>query len=113
MEHVITLGGKQYALRYTVNSVCALEEMFGMALHQLLMTDVSSVRALLWCGLLHTRQNQVLDVVGCMLDEALASGDALSDIGAVCAKALKDAGFFRAARRQEAGRSRCGSNTCV
>lgn len=99
MEHHVRLGEKLYSLRYTVNSVCCLEEMFGKALHQMLQTDVMCVRALLWCGFLHEDKALTPETVGERLDEALESGQALSEIGKICARALQDAGFFRAAGR--------------
>ena len=99
MEHKVRLGDKMYALCYTVNSVCCLEELYGKALHQMLQTDVVSVRALLWCGLLHAHESWTPEDAGSVLNEALEKGQALHDIGAQCAKALQDAGFFRAAGR--------------
>lgn len=96
MHRLIKIGDKEYALRYTINSVCCLEERFGKSLHSLLCTDVSSVRALLWCALLD-RCNLTLEQAGELLDEALDQGRSLTDIGAHCAKALHEAGFFRPA----------------
>lgn len=99
MHRLIKLGDQEYALRYTINSVCCLEERFGKALHSLLCTDVSSVRALLWCALLD-QYSLTLEQAGDLLDQALDQGRSLTDIGACCAGALNDAGFFRPAEER-------------
>ena len=113
MTHQCDLGGETVAIRYTVNSVCCLEEKFGRSLHSLLCTDVGSVRALLWCGMLHTKPDCTLEAAGEKLDKALEQGKALPDIAAQCARALHDAGFFRRAEEANPGRSPSANNTCA
>ena len=97
MIRLCDLGSEAVALRYTVNSVCCLEEKFGKALHSLLCTDVSSVRALLWCGMLFSKPECTLEDAGEKLEAALRAGKSLQEIASCCASALTDAGFFRRA----------------
>ncbi|MBR6525486.1 MAG: hypothetical protein IKT57_05905 [Clostridia bacterium] len=100
MNHLLIIGKKQYPLRFTVNSVCCLEEQYGKGLHSVLCTDVLSVRALLWCALLDKNPHMTLEDAGKVLDEALTHGKDLSYVAGKCADALKDAGFFRHAERR-------------
>ena len=60
----ITLCGREYSLRFSVNSLCCLEEKMDKGLAALLKTDLSSLRALLWCGLLEQEQHLTLEDAG-------------------------------------------------
>lgn len=97
MHRMLEAGGRQWPLRYTVNSVCCLEERFQKALHSLLCTDAASVRALLWCGLIHHDAALTPEDAGRILDQVLQEGRSLVDVATLCADALADAGFFRPA----------------
>ena len=100
MNHLLTVNQKQYPLRYTVNSVCCLEERYGKSLHSVLCTDVLSVRALLWCALLEYNPQMTLEDAGNILDDAMRAGKDLVYVADKCAEALKDAGFFRHAEER-------------
>lgn len=101
-HRILAIGDESFPLRYTVNSVCCLEERLGKSLHTVLSTDAASVRALLWCALLHYDTHITLEQAGDLLDLALRDGLSLADVGAICADALMDAGFFRPAEGGQA-----------
>ena len=90
----ITLCGREYSLRFSVNSLCCLEEKMDKGLAALLKTDLSSLRALLWCGLLEQEQHLTLEDAGLLLEAHLKSGGSLMDVSLRIAQALEDAGFF-------------------
>lgn len=95
----INLNGRVETLAYTVNSVCALEEMTGKSLSEALSTDMAGLRALFFCGLLRSHPDMTLDAAGDLIDQYLLSG---GDLEALCDQitaALEDAGFFRRAKR--------------
>ena len=90
----ITLCGREYSLRFSVNSLCCLEEKMDKGLSGLFKTDLSSLRALLWCGLQEQEQHLTLEDAGLLLEEHLKSGGSLMDVSCRIARALEVAGFF-------------------
>ena len=94
MSSPIELNGQNFSLRYTVNSLCQLEEMTGMSLERLLKTGFSSVRGLLWCGLQYQMNHLTLEEAGNLLQQHLEKGGTLEKIAQAVCTALEDAGFF-------------------
>jgi len=94
MNTVVELAGKSYALRFTVNALCCLEEKMGQGFSALLKTQLSSLRGLLWCGLLETEKGITLHRAGDLLQRHLAQGGDLKSVSAALAQALEQAGFF-------------------
>ena len=47
----VTLNGKDYPLRFSVNALCCLEEKTGKGLSDMQSGQLSCLRGLLWCGL--------------------------------------------------------------
>lgn len=94
MSRSICLGGREYALRYTVNAVCCLEEKNEKGLESLLRTQFSCLRALLWCGLMSGQPGMTMEDAGQLLQAHLDAGGSLSGVAAAIADALEDAGFF-------------------
>ena len=91
----IDMNGKQLALSFTVRAVCDAEKALGCSLYDLLNTSVSSVRALLFCGLLDGDKPLTLQQAGDLLEGYLKSGGSLLHLSEALAKALDEAGFFR------------------
>ena len=94
MMHRIELAGKQYALRFTVNSVCCLEESRKTGLDALLQTSISCIRALLRCGLME-QEKMTEKEAGELLQKHLEQGGSLMEVGERLADALAAAGFFQ------------------
>ena len=90
----ITLCGREYSLRFSINSLCCLEEKMEKGLPTLLKTDLSSLRALLWCGLLEQEKHLTLEDTGRLLEAHLQSGGSLAQVSRAVAQALEGAGFF-------------------
>ena len=97
----IRLGEREETLAFTVNSVCLLEETAGQPLSRLLAADVSGLRALLWCGLIHARPGMTLAQAGDLIDGFLRGGGSLDDLCDQLCAALEDAVFFQRAKRTE------------
>ena len=93
MNGLICLCGRDYPLRFTINAVCALEEKLG-GLSGLMRTEVSALRALLWCGLLEGGEKLSLTECGALLQRHLESGGNLKAVSTALANAMTDAGFF-------------------
>lgn len=95
MKRLIQLDGREYALRYTVNAVCCLEEKMGLGLEGLMRTQLSCLRGLLWCGLMESQPGITLERAGDMLQAHLEMGGSLRAVADTLAAALEDAGFFQ------------------
>lgn len=52
MQYMATIAGKQIPLRYSMNSLCAMEDLTGGALERMLERQFSAARLLLWGGML-------------------------------------------------------------
>lgn len=94
MEHMIELNGKNYALRYTVNSMCAVEQRAGRPLDCLLKYDYTAARLLLWGGLIDGCPELTLQEAGALMDACLRGGGTLEALIAACAEAMREASFF-------------------
>ena len=90
----VTLAGKNYLLRFTVNSLCALEDRAGMPLDRLMERQFSATRLLLWAGLTEEQPELTVRDVGALIGECVAQGGCLEDIVDLCAAGLRAAGFF-------------------
>ena len=99
----ITLNGREYPLRFSVNALCCLEEKEGVSLSELQGAPLRCLRGLLWCALMDACPGQTIEQAGELLDAHLKGGGELSKVSADLAAALEDACFFpRRDRRQTA-----------
>ena len=94
MTHSITLNGREYPLRFSINALCCLEEKTGRTLDQLQSAQFSCLRGLLWCGLMEGEKGLTLAQAGELLDAHLQCGGDLNAVSRVLADALSDACFF-------------------
>lgn len=94
MDYRVEIGGKQVLLRYTVNSMCAVEDCAGGALEALMERQFSATRLLLWGGMLEARPDVTLAEAGALIGEHLRGGGTLDEIVQFCAEGLRRAGFF-------------------
>ena len=97
MDRMIELAGRSFKMRYTINSLCAVEDRAGMPIDDLLDRQFSATRLLLWGGLIERQPELTLGEVGELMGACLEKGMSLSDIVDLCAEGLRDAGFFCAA----------------
>ena len=94
MNRVITLNGRDYPLRFSINALCCLEEQTGQSLSGLQSARFSCLRNLLWCGLMEAEKGMTLQAAGDLLDAHLRSGGDLQSVSDTLAQALQDACFF-------------------
>lgn len=115
MNRTVTLNGREYPLRFTVNSLCCLEEKTGQSLTALQSSQFTCLRALLWCGLLSFAPDMTLEAAGDLMDAHLQAGGDLGAVSAQLAGALEDACFFRtgAAVRKQPAPAPSGSVSCI
>ena len=92
----ITLCGRDYALRFPLNALCALEEKCGCGLNELLRRPLSGIRGLLWCGLMESEKGLTMEAAGELLARHLREGGKLEDVSRTLSDALEEAGFFPA-----------------
>lgn len=102
MEYRVEIGGRMVALRYTVNSMCAVEDCAGGALDALLERQFTAARLLLWGGMLESEPGVTLRDVGALISGHLAMGGTLEEIVEACAEGLRRAGFFGKAVQESA-----------
>lgn len=101
MNGSITVDGRTYALHFTVNHICRMEETMGDKLPSLLSGSVYGLRSLLWCGLMG--ENISLEEAGRLMERYLQDGGSLASLSQILASAMEDAGFFHSpAMKQEA-----------
>lgn len=93
MNGAFTVHGCAYPLHFTVNHICLLEETAGKPLPDLLGSSVSSLRDLLWCGLMD--EHISLETAGQWMQDYLSSGGSLKALSSLLAAAMEDAGFFQ------------------
>lgn len=105
MSRLITLNGRDYPLRFSVNSLCCLEEKTGLSLSALQGRQMSCLRGLIWCGLLESGHPLTMEEAGRLLDNHLRSGGEMAAVSQALADALEDACFFP----RRAGTHRAGS----
>lgn len=102
----IKLGAKERPLRYDINTVTRIEELFGgKSLITMLSNPAffgfSLIRALLWGGLRHREKGLTLERTGIMIQEYLDDGGSLADISDKVMSALMEAGIFKAPEESE------------
>lgn len=95
MDVRLEISGRALELRYSVNSMCVVEEMAGGSLFDALESDFTAVRLLLWGALIDRQQGITLRQTGELLDEHLRQGGTLTQIVDACAEAMRRAGFLR------------------
>lgn len=92
----LEIGGNMYELEYTVNSVCDLEEITGKGLYEILsVSGLSSIRALLWSGLIENLPGLTIKKAGALTQEYLKQGK-LEDLVTKIGEAVEQAGFLNA-----------------
>ena len=94
MNRILSLNGRDYPLRFSINALCCLEEKTGLSLSALQSAPFSCLRGLIWCGLMEGEKGLTLDDAGDLLDAHLLSGGDLQAVSDTLAAALGDACFF-------------------
>ena len=94
MEKYIEIAGQNLRMKYTVNSLCAVEDRAGQPLDRLLDRQFSAARMLLWGGLTECQPEITLSAAGELIGKHISSGGSLEEIIDLCAEGLKEAGFF-------------------
>lgn len=99
MELRTEIGGRAVTLRYTVNAMCAVEDMCGGALDNVMERQFTAARLLLWGGMLEKQPDVTVKEAGGLIGEHLAMGGTLEEIVERCAEGMRRAGFFGKAAR--------------
>lgn len=94
MESYIEIGGRRYRLKYTVNAMCAVEELSGGSLDRLMEMQFCACRLLLWGAMIAYQPELTISAVGELIGKYLQEGGTLEKIVDICADALSQAGFF-------------------
>ncbi len=90
----LEIGQTMYELNYTVNSVCDLEEITGKGIGDILSVNgFSSVRALLWCGLIEGTPGLTMKRAGEILQEYIAV-NSIEQLSNILSEAVQQAGFL-------------------
>lgn len=89
------IGDRALILRYTVNSMCVVEEMAGGSIFDVLDSDFTAARLLFWGALIDHQSNITLREAGEFLGAFLKDGGTLSEIVDKCAEAMSQAGFLK------------------
>lgn len=93
MEMIRDVAGRQLRLRYTFNSICAIEDRAGCALDELMQRRFAPVRLLFWGALTELQPEISLREAGDIIGAHVQAGGDLDDIAGMCLEALKRAGF--------------------
>ena len=95
MEKRCEVGGRELRLKYTFNSICAVEERAGMPLDRFMAKVYNPVRLLFWGGLIELQPGTTLAEAGDIIGAHLRAGGTLDKVAELCADALGAAGFFQ------------------
>jgi hypothetical protein len=95
MDVHMEIAGREVLLRYTVNSMCVVEEMAGGSLFDVLGSDFTAARLLFWGALMDAQQGVTLREAGEMIGEHLKAGGSLAQIVDACAESMRRAGFLK------------------
>ena len=90
----VELAGRPLRLRYTVNSLCDLEEKAGMPIDRLMDRQFSATRLLLWAGLRWNYPKLTVWDAGELIAEHLQRGGTLEDVIDACAEGLRASGLL-------------------
>ena len=93
MEKQFETNGRELRLKYTFNSICAIEDRAGMPLEKLMSRRFSPVRLLFWGALTELQPEISLREAGEIIGSHIRAGGSLEDIALLCADALEEAGF--------------------
>lgn len=90
----LSIGDVTFELEYTVNSVCDLEELMGKGVAEILSVGgFSSVRALLWCGLIEKMPGLTISKAGNLLQDYVKE-HSLEELAKILGEAVQHAGFL-------------------
>ncbi len=96
----LELGDKTYEFEFTINAVCDLEEMTGKGFADLMSVEgLTSIRALMWCGLISHQKTITLAQTGELLQDYLKN-KSIEDLIKTIGDAFEQAGFIQAAARK-------------
>ena len=95
MEMRREIGGRELQMRYTFNSLCAMEERAGGGLAQWNNRQYTPVRLLFWGALIDRQPEITLTEARNLIGGHIASGGTLEQIAQLCLEALEAAGFCR------------------
>jgi hypothetical protein len=95
METRCEVGGRELRLKYTFNSICAVEERAGMPLDRFMTKVYNPVRLLFWGALIELQPEMTLTEAGRIIGAHIRAGGTLEEVAKLCADALAAAGFFR------------------
>ena len=90
----VEIAGRRLKLRYTVNSLCDVEDRAGMSIDRLMNRQFSATRLLLWAALTEEQPQLTVRDAGALIGDHILSGGSLEDIVELCADGLRAAGFF-------------------
>ena len=93
-DRIIRIGERELALRYTINSLCELEDRAGMPIDRLMDRQFSATRLLLWAGLRHGQPELTVRDAGDLIGEYLLAGGTLEEIVDLCADGLRAAALL-------------------
>ena len=91
----VEIGGWPLKLRYSVNSLCEVEDRAGMPIDRLMNRQFSATRLLLWAGLTQCQPELSVRDAGDLITAAMQQGDSLERIVELCADGLRAAGLLQ------------------
>ena len=91
----VQIAGRELLLRYTINSLCDLEDRAGMPIDRLMNRQFSATRLLLWAGLTQCQPELSVRDAGDLITAAMQQGDSLERIVELCADGLRAAGLLQ------------------
>lgn len=91
---MITINGEAYEMRYSVNSLCMIEERANMPIDRLMQRQFTATRLLLWAGLCQCQSELTVWDAGEIISDYISAGGSLEVIVDMCAEGLREAGLL-------------------
>ncbi len=96
----LEIGDKTYDFEFTINAVCDLEERTGKGFAELISVEgLTSLRALMWCGLITHQKTLTMAQAGDLIQEYLKN-NTVEDFTKTIGDAFEQAGFIQAAAQK-------------
>ena len=92
----LNLGRKERRIKFSFNSICAMEEISKQSIMTLLneQAGFNSIRLLVWAGLRHENRGLTLDMVGLWIEEYLDEGNDFGEFFESVVNALVESGVL-------------------
>jgi hypothetical protein len=110
----ISFRNDKKVLKYDINAICTIEDKLGGSFVELLtkpeqLQKISSIRILVWAGMLHNNPELTLEQAGGIISDSLQDGDDFISISEAITQAISSCGLIDEAAADSYNKEERGS----